>query len=306
MCLTCYERNSPARKHARHTVLLGRTLPEPLVSVPLKRADTRLRYGGSWFAAASALPLTGGFLQPGRAASLLAAVLMRPQHALAFILLLARTKSERVALSRSCTGRVLSAYLDERSWGLVPRNRFCRGVLLLPEHHAEYVRGRHRQALRTNLRRAEAAGIRCETISDASRAFDDLTEINKHRRMQLTGAELPVPPSWREMLARPEMTLFVSRDRSQRPLAITAAVIDESVCLIRVAVANTHEARWALHDYVVQILIGRGVKYLFVDGGGPFGALGLSAGARYYQHLLGYELRHLRPLTSRRLAADAV
>jgi hypothetical protein len=93
----------------------------------------------------------------------------------------------------------------------------------------------------------------------------------------------------------------VARDRRRRPLAVVAAVIDDSVCLIKFAVASDHRARWALHDHLVQLLIARGVQYVVVAGGGPFGALGLPAGVQHYQHLLGYELRHVIPQEERGL-----
>jgi hypothetical protein len=265
------------------------------------RPDTRFELGGSSFADASALPLNGGLLRPRQLATLFAAALRRPRQVVALIRLLFRTRSQEVVLSASPTGRVLSAYFDERSFGLFPNNRLCRGILVLPEHHSDYLRGRHRQALRTNLRGADAAGIRCEAISDPRRAFDELTEVVTNRRRPLTGAELAILASWPANLARPEMTLVVARDRLGRPLAISGAVIDDAVCLIRVAVASSHEARWALHDHLVRILIARGVSYLLAEGGGPFGALGFDANVHHYQRLLGYELRHLRPCTSRRL-----
>ena len=200
------------------------------------------------------------------------------------------------------TGQALSSWFGKRCLGIFPQNRLCRGVLLLPERHSDYLRGHHRQALRTNLRRAEAAGIRCETITDPRRAVDEIAEIVKHRRIGLTPAELHVLASWRTMLVRPEMTLVIARDRSGCPLAITAAVIDDAVCLMLVAVASSHDGRWALHDYLVRALIARGVRYLLAEGGGPFGALGFDANVQQYQRLLGYEVRHLTPRTSRRLA----
>jgi hypothetical protein len=221
---------------------------------------------------------------------------------MAFIKLLLGTPSENVVLSTSLTGQALSAYFGKRWFGVFPQNRLCRGVLILPERHADYLRGRHRQALRTNLRRAEDAGIRCEAITDPGRAFDAIREIVRHRRIGLTDAELSGLESWRTMLAGPEMTLVIARDRVGCPLAITGAVIDDAVCVVLVAVASSHEGRWALHDYLVRALIARGVNYLLVEGGGPFGALGFDANVQRYQRLLGYELRHLRPCTIRRLA----
>jgi hypothetical protein len=231
------------------------------------------------------------------------AALLRPSRAAALVVLLFGTRSEQVPLSSSLTGRALSAYFDERSLGIFPRNRLCRGLLMLPKDHADYVRGRHRHALRTNLRKAGAAGIRCETISDASRVFDELTEIVNHRRIRLNAAEQTRMASWAAMLTGPEMTVMIARDRLGSPLAITGVVIDDAVGLICAAVASSHPARWALHDYLVRSLIARGVSYLLAAGGGPFGALGFDANVHHYQRLLGYELRHLKPRRSQRAAA---
>jgi hypothetical protein len=236
-------------------------------------------------------------LKPRRLAALFAAAVRRPRQVVALIALVSRTRREEVGLSTSLTGQALRAYFNQRSFGLFAQNRLCRGVLILPKQHSEYLRGRRRQALRTNLRRAEVAGIRCEAITDPQHAFDDVTEIVKHRRMPLTSAELPILASWQAMLEGPEMTVVVARDQSGRPLALMGAVIDDSVCLIRLAVASNHEARWALHDHLVRILVARGVQYVFGEGGGPFGAVGFDTNTHHYQHLLGYELLHLKPGT---------
>lgn len=106
---------------------------------------------------------------------------------------------------------------------------------------------------------------------------------------------------------------MVARDEYDQPLAFAVAIVDDTVCLINTALATSHEARWALHDHLVRILIARGVRCLLADGGGPFGALGFEPNVQHYQHLLGYELRHVilssaRPTTRRRrlLASVAV
>lgn len=100
---------------------------------------------------------------------------------------------------------------------------------------------------------------------------------------------------FRSLLDKPGMTLLVARDREGCPRAVLAAVIDEKVCLWEWATSNNHEARWALHDHLVGVLIDRGVKYLISSGEGPFGALGFTSNVQHYQHLIGYELRHVRP-----------
>jgi hypothetical protein len=122
-------------------------------------------------------------------------------------------------------------------------------------------------------------------VEDRPRARDEIFEIVRQRTRDVE--------KWRAALTRPELTLMVARNERGNPLACAGVVIDESVCLIVLANAISHEARWALHDYLVQILIAQRVRYLIASGGGLFGALGYPANVQHYQHLLGYELRHV-------------
>jgi len=266
-----------------------------------------VRYAGPCFAAASALPLAAGLGRPGRLLTLMAAGVRRPRRIVALIVLLLRTRTEAVPLSQSPAGRELSIYFGQRFLGLVPQNRLCRAVLILPRKHADYMRGRHRQALRTNLRRAGAAGIRCEWVTGPSRASDACREIFRRRRLALmTDAEVDCTiRSWSKLFGRSDITLGVARDPRGAPLALVAAAIDERICLIHAAVASNHEARWALHDHLVRFLIARGVKYLLCEGGGPFGALGFPPEIHHYQRLLGYEIRHVVPMNAQPYAATS-
>jgi hypothetical protein len=226
----------------------------------------------------------------------LGAAVRRPARFAALLLLLLRTSPEYLSLTDSAAGHAIGAYFNGRSRRLLPQNRFCQGVLILPSDHAAYLRGRRRQAVRTNLRNASDAGITCDVLDDRRRALDDLQAVFDHRRV-------PIDPAndWRSWVGGPETTYLVARDRRSRPLAAAAVVIDDSVCLIKLAVASDHLARWALHDHLIRLLIARGVRYVVAAGGGPFGALGLAPGVQHYQHLLGYELRHLIAQSERRL-----
>jgi hypothetical protein len=204
-----------------------------------------------------------------------------------------RTPPLHVFLSGSSAGQALRAYFDQRLLGVVPKNRLCQGVLVLPEHRSDYLRGRRRHALRTNLRRAATAGISCEVMEDGSRAVEAVEMVTQSRRKgPLAAADVSY---FRSLLLKPGMTLLVARDREGCPRAVLAAVIDETVCLWEWATSNCHEARWALHDHLVDLLIDRGVKYLVSSGEGPFGALGFTTNVQHYQHLIGYELRHVKP-----------
>jgi hypothetical protein len=264
-------------------------------------SDGRVRYGGAWVSAASCLPLMAEAMRPLPLARLVAAGVRRPRCAAALIGLLVRTPTEYVALSRTSAGRTLDEYFSQRSFWVIPRKRFCRGVLLLPQDHAAYLRGRRRQALRTNLRRAAAAGIECEVVSDRRSADEDIVGVLRRQWSSLTEADLQYRLNdVSACLARPDVTLTVARDEHGQPVAMATTLIDDKVGLIKHAVATSHEARWALHDHIVRILIARRVRYLLVDGGGPFGALGFAKNVQHYQRLLGYELRHVVPVRARR------
>jgi hypothetical protein len=207
-----------------------------------------------------------------------------------------------VALSETSTGQALREYFSQRSLGVLPRKRFFRGVLLLPTDHAEYIRGRRRQALRTNLQRAATAGIQCDVVNDPRCAGDDISDVLRRQWSFLPDADLQ--GRLRDISAfvtRSDATVVIARDDGGQPLAMVAALIDDSICMIKHAVATSHEARWALHDYLVRFLIARRVRCLLVDGGGPFGALGIGHNVQHYQHLLGYELRHVIPAGGRRV-----
>lgn len=263
-------------------------------SAPDIEPDRRLRYGGAWFSAASTLPIHGRLTRPRLLARLVAAVL-RPRGLVALIALLFRTPREYVELSESASGQAVDRYLNQRRLGVL-KNRLFRGVLLLPADYADYLRGRRRHALRNNLRRAAAAGIRCEVLSDSRRTRDAVSRVVRHRWDHLPEAELD---AWTNRflarVTRPEMTVMVAYDRGGGASAVLAAAIDDSVCAIGFAVATCHEARWALHDHLVQTLIARRVRCLLAADEGLFGALGYSTSVQHHQHLLGYELRHVSP-----------
>ncbi|MGH2913999.1 MAG: hypothetical protein ACRDMX_03320, partial [Solirubrobacteraceae bacterium] len=74
---------------------------------------------------------------------------------------LLRVPRTAVALSDGPAGQMIAQHLACRRWGL-PRFRLAQGVLQLPSDRAAYLRGRRRQAVRTNVRRARELGLRCE------------------------------------------------------------------------------------------------------------------------------------------------
>jgi hypothetical protein len=257
------------------------------------------RYGGPLFREATSLRLKGGLGRPRQLFALVASATRRPAQLVALFRLLLLTPAEVVQLSSAETGLALRQYFDQRFLGILPQNRLCRGVLLIPADHRAYLRGRRRQALRTNLRRAATNGVWCELLSDRAQALAAVEEVLPARR-KAPDDLATLRATWRQIFAQPELTVFVARGPRGSALAVIAAVIDCDVCLIRIAIASNYDARWALHDHLARELSGRGVRYLLAEGDGPFGALGFDRELHHYQHLLGYELRHLVPARTRR------
>ena len=194
----------------------------------------RARYGGVWFEAATALQLEGGLSRPGRVMRLLAAAARRPGRLYALVALVRETPSEPVRLSTSEAGRALRAYFGERFLGFFPQNRLCRGVLILPDDYGSYHRGRRRQALRTNLRRADEAGVSCERLADPVSGIAALKSVLAARK-NTAGDPDALLVAWQPHFSQAASTIFVARDRDGEPQAVIAAVIDSDVCLIQFA-----------------------------------------------------------------------
>ena len=169
----------------------------------------------------------------------------------------------------------------------LPVDRVPVGLLRLPASRAEYLRGRPRQALRTNLNRAAADGVTSTTdlsLAEVERSAEHIGQRRGGPLALLTGARaLPgVVP------------LFaVSHDAAGDPVAVCEVVVDGSWAGLRTlqTVPDGQTLRYPLHTHVVTELIAREVTMLTVRGS----MLLTSAGTRYFQRRTGYEPVWLRP-----------
>ncbi len=250
-----------------------------------KRTATRdrgLQYGGKTFAAASIFARNHSRSvdrdELGREALDSSGDALPPLGgALAFVKLLARLPRVEVRLSDRSSGREIDSYLRARARGVYP-NRIAQGVLHLPERPEDYLRGRSRQALRTNLHRAEAAGLRCRPLPDLDERLD-------------TASELGMEEWTAKLEQRPGDPVWVARNEAGENVGLLWATVDDEWAMLRLLVARCSEARYALHTELVSHLCASGVRYLFVRKGC---ALLLPPGLQYLQQLLGYRVAHLR------------
>ena len=200
-----------------------------------------------------------------------------------------------LAFSDEPAGRELRAWFrpDRR----LPFNRAPVAVLELPDSPGEYLRGRSRQALRTNLTRAAAEGLRCAPVEDAGELHRIADAIAVRRT---TTPDTLVRPG--QLPARDRLW-SAAFDASGDPVAMCQVVVDDDraglvLMVTAVGHASAPLVRYALHAHLAGRLVDRGVSTLAVGGS----MLLTSTGTRYFQQRTGFTPVHLRagPATTHR------
>jgi hypothetical protein len=176
-----------------------------------------------------------------------------------------------VALTDTPTGLAIAEHLALRRWG-IPRFRLAQGVLHLPSDFATYLRGRRRQAVRTNVRRARDLGIDCHswTVPAWTRPEQKLTQA------------APVEYWW-----------------ATRPDGATVGeawlTVDGECALLHAMACSERYARWLLHTAIVERLCAARCRLLLTNS---FDVPLMPPGQQYFQRLLGYSIERVRPRSS--------
>ncbi len=172
-----------------------------------------------------------------------------------------------VRLSSSPAGLAISEHLSLRTWG-IPRFRLAQGVLHLPEDFATYVRGRRRQAVRTNVRRAKDLGIDCHsrTLPAWRRPEEKITR------------SAPVEHWW-------------ATNRDGTTIGEAWLTVDDDCALLHAMSCRERYGRWLLHTAIVERLCAARCRLLLTNS---FDVPLMSPGAQYFQRLLGYSIARVR------------
>jgi hypothetical protein len=168
-------------------------------------------------------------------------------------------------------GRMIGEHFAIRDTSGRFRYRDAQGVLQLPTDFAEYMRGRRRQAVRTNVSHARRAGL-----SALSVAVDGWAPGKGDSR----AAHITPGPIER----------WVALAADGTPVADSILSVDEDVALLHGLVAFTPHARWLVHTAIVERLCGS-CSLLLTNSDDAYG---LSPGTQHFQQLLGYEIMRLR------------
>src|SRR5262249_12829860 len=155
-----------------------------------------------------------------------------------------------------------------------------QGVLVVPDSTQAYLRGHHKQAVRTNLHRASDERLSCRQLASFKEreALADLIDpgfTDSLERQLLVGRLEPACSCW---------AVF---DADGEPIGLGAVSVDSEVALIWSLVCRGYLGRWLLHTEIVSEVADRGVTCLL---GATKMTPVLQPGLQYFQRLLGYQV----------------
>ena len=194
-----------------------------------------------------------------------------------------------VDVSDSPQGAYLRTLVGRRFLGL-PRPRYAVATLELPATLDDYLRGKRRQAVRTNVSKARAARVRCVALEDPVEQRRRVADILDNR----DGDTARVADVAGERLHAGIDEFFAAVAEDGTTLVVAALTIDRTWAHVSWFVRNERDrrsaaARYLLYVDVFERLIARGVGHVFV-----MSAVTIPHGLRYFQRRLGFEPVNLR------------
>ena len=240
-----------------------------------------LRYGDPDFVAASELARS----LPGnpRPSDLLTR-LVRDRSLLRVLLAVSHLPAVEFRATQAELEPWSAAYFEPRK-----SSRRAQAVLELPAVEKQYLTGRPKQALRTNLSHARKNGITSVRVETYEEWLEDLSVVLSAR------GDLE-PEKWDEHKIVPgqKIAYYVARDAEQTPLACArVAVFGQFGALFSMLsrpdmYPSTSWARYQLHTFLALDLGSSGVEYLQVGS-----AFKEPDGTQFFQHLVGYRARNI-------------
>jgi hypothetical protein len=257
--------------------------PAPAVDLDPSRWRRDLRWGTPEFDTAS--DLARRMAEGRRLTTLIKALPRGPQRR---ALLATHRAPIAVAHLRASDDKLLRSNVAPAGRTVFAGTR-AQAVLDVPRSPYEYLSGKRRQAVRTNIRQAARAGIVCERSAGYRDWMDSAEKVFAARD---SGAEalatMGPPPNGARTL------LYAAKDAECRPVAVAGAVLFGDLAYLFTLLSDPDHktaasSRYMLHTFVALDLSQEGARHLVVGS-----ALREREGNQYFQHLLGYRVRNLR------------
>ena len=203
--------------------------------------------------------------------------------------------SSALAVWRLPVARLVMRPLEADSWfsenfppagRKICGSRWAQSVLELVQNEADYLAGKGKQALRTDVRRARSAGVVCRETGFNDFDIAARTVLEARRGDGIHEMGRPGPDQ--------RVGYYVATSRQGDPLVFAGVALFGNFGLLFVMLSDTKipdsdVARYLLHTFMVTELALSGYSYMLA---GP--VLRESPGNQYFQHLLGYKARNLR------------
>jgi hypothetical protein len=175
----------------------------------------------------------------------------------------------------------------------------AQAILNLDLDDSDYLSGRRRQALRTNLRHARSKGIRAVRLQSFEDWYPVRREMLSQRGMGYNLVKTSAPGSSQDM------GYFAALDVRGRVVAELAVAIFEKAAVLFSSLSRREhhasaESRYLLHTFMRSELRSQGVRNIIAGS-----VLRVSPGSRYFQHLVGYDVLNVA-VTVRKTASGAV
>lgn len=217
-------------------------------------------------------------------------LLRHPVQAVRVMALVRRLPTVVMPISASPQGRGLRGALSVRR--ISGHRRF--GLCYLPLGGDDYLAGRSRQALRTNLRRATDEGsivLELPPGEERQRRFDEVLapghddQARNHWLQTIAG---DLDPRCFAAVAADGVTLAVAATTVDGPWA------HQFLFLRNPTRSDASTSRYLLQYAVVKNLAATGVEHLLTDS-----AILVTQGVRYFEHLMGFQPVNLRLVDAR-------
>lgn len=204
------------------------------------------------------------------------------------ILLLRNLPEVEISITRSIPGEQIGRFLRKRCYGFPAQ--VAATVLILPSVPSDYLKGRKKQAIRTNIARAVEKGfVVCKDVSG---------EDFWHKASKLRIRAIEVLCAQRLDLGMEDWCIY---DENREIQAIARVQVDSTTAVLMFMGAVASEAsgfaRSQLSAAIFTDLAARGIKHLIVGS-----VFDLRPGLAYFQSRLGFQAMYLMINQSKQVA----
>lgn len=169
---------------------------------------------------------------------------------------------------------------------------WAQAVIQTSVKEHEYLAGRHRQAVRTNIRRARELGITATRLG----GYDEFTTASAPVYRSRSGGEAVLAATRKPPPSDEFAWYSASTVAHEVPITVAAVALFGDFAVLAVMVGNQDYARigyarYLLHTFVLGDLAAHGIQHLIVGS-----VLRESNGNQYFQRLLGYRICNVQPI----------